>query len=111
LREEGLSEHLKTIKPQRPLSTSDYRPKLDVDAGRKVARNFDVEGYKILSKPEQLRATRIVRVGLVQNQIVLPTSDPIEAQRNALHARFGEIAQAAFASGVNVLGLQEAWRR
>lgn len=73
--------------------------------------DFVVEGYSILAKPEQLRAPRIVRVGLVQNAIVVPTTSPIEEQRNALHGRIAEIAHSAYLARVNVLGLQEAWRK
>ena len=52
---------------------------------------------------------RITRVGLVQNKIVLPTTAPVEDQRNALWKRCCEMIDAAGAARVQVLCLQEAW--
>jgi len=43
-------------------------------------RNFEIAGYAILAAPESVRAPRVVRVGLIQNKIVLPTSDPVLKQ-------------------------------
>ena len=72
-------------------------------------RNFDVAAYRFHAAPEQRRKPRIVRVGVIQNQIVESTSAPIEDQYQALAARITEIIEAAAQMGVNVLGLQEAW--
>lgn len=86
--------------------------KLDLpEATRKAAakRNFDVSGYQFPSTPEQLRTARIVRVGVIQNQVTTSTSAPIQEQYNALEARVGEMIHAAGEMGCNVLGLQEAW--
>lgn len=88
-----------------------FRPKLDLSAVNIEGNDFAVEGYSILAKPEQLRSPRIVRLGLVQNSIVLPTTASIEEQRNALHTRIAQIAHSAYLARVNVLGLQEAWRK
>lgn len=42
--------------------------------------DFDIHAYSFGSFPEQLRPGRIVRVGLIQNKIVLPTSASIADQ-------------------------------
>ena len=73
------------------------------------AGDFDVMAYKFHAAPEQRRKPRVVRVGVIQNQIVKPTDAPIEEQFQALVYRTVEIIEAAAAMGVNVLGLQEAW--
>jgi len=52
-----------------------------------------------------------VKIGAIQNKIVLPTTAPVSDQRNALHARIAEIAEIAGKCGVNILCLQEAWRK
>lgn len=52
---------------------------------------------------------RIVRVGLIQNQIVLDTTVSVTNQRNALHKRIEKIITAASKLNVNILCLQEAW--
>ncbi|MCO4744893.1 MAG: acyltransferase [Proteobacteria bacterium] len=71
--------------------------------------NYDVAAYKFHCKTEQRRPARIVRVGVIQNQIVAPTSAPVQEQFDALLARTEQLIHAAGAMGVNVLGLQEAW--
>ena len=45
-------------------------------------RDFELAGYsmKTLALPEQTRTPRLVRVGAIQNQIVLPTDKPIVEQ-------------------------------
>lgn len=54
---------------------------------------------------------RIVRVGVIQHQIVLPTSAPIIEQRNAIYKKIGKIISLAAEANVNILCLQEAWRK
>ncbi|XP_071447916.1 beta-ureidopropionase isoform X2 [Hetaerina americana] len=71
--------------------------------------NFDIAGYKFTALQEELRSPRIVRVAAVQNKIVLPTSDPIEKQRDAIHNKIKLIVEVAAQCGVNILCLQEAW--
>ncbi|XP_074966634.1 beta-ureidopropionase isoform X3 [Phalacrocorax aristotelis] len=79
-------------------------------------RDFELQGYRFDAAPEQLRRPRIVRVGLIQNKIPLPTDTAVAAQpdtsRNqvaALHKRIGEIVEVAAISGVNIVCFQEAW--
>jgi beta-ureidopropionase len=51
----------------------------------------------------------MVRVGIVQHRIVLPTTDPIPQQVTAIHKRMDTILKSAALSGVNVVCFQEAW--
>ena len=44
--------------------------------------NFDLQAYTIAAKSEETRPKRTVRIGAIQNQIVLPTTDPIIKQVN-----------------------------
>ncbi len=71
--------------------------------------DFDVAGYRFQSTPEQRRAPRIVRIGVLQTQIVEPTDAPVQKQFDALCARTEQLIHAAGAMGCNVLCLQEAW--
>ena len=72
-------------------------------------QNFEIAAYKFHAATEQRRKPRIVRVGVIQNQIVRSTSDTVEAQFQAIADRISIMIEAAGAMGVNVLGLQEAW--
>lgn len=71
--------------------------------------NFDFQAYGIDAQSEQTRPKRLVRIGAIQNQIVLPTTDPIVKQRDAIHQRIGKLIHAASLCNVNILCLQEAW--
>ena len=85
---------------------------LDLDPGvaeAAAAGNFDLKAFKFAAAKEQMRLEKVTRVGLVQNKIVLPTTAPVEEQRNALWKRCCEMIDAAGAARVNVLCLQEAW--
>ncbi|XP_013400481.1 beta-ureidopropionase-like [Lingula anatina] len=74
-----------------------------------ISKDFEVKAYAFEATPEQLRPPGTVRVGLIQNKIVLPTDAPIKAQIEALHQRIGDIIQAAAECGVNIVCMQEAW--
>ena len=41
---------------------------------------FELEGYLIDAAQESIRPPRIVRIGLIQNKIVLPTTAPLTDQ-------------------------------
>lgn len=71
---------------------------------------FEVKAFAFPSTSEQLRSARPVRVGLIQNSIVLPTTAPVAAQYEAIERKIETMIDAAAAMGVNVLCLQEAWR-
>nr|XP_034954524.1 beta-ureidopropionase isoform X4 [Zootoca vivipara] len=72
-------------------------------------REFDLQGYGFGAEPEQLRPPHIVRVGLIQNKIQLPTDAPVAEQITALHKRIEEIVEVAAMCGVNVICFQEVW--
>ncbi|KAA8592925.1 hypothetical protein FQN60_018380 [Etheostoma spectabile] len=58
--------------------------KLDLPACAESAaaeRDFDLKGYRFEAAQEQLRQPRRIRVGLIQNHIVLPTDAPILDQK------------------------------
>ncbi len=42
---------------------------------------FDLQAYSFKAAPEQLREPRVVRLGLIQNKIVLPTTASYAAQK------------------------------
>ncbi|KAJ6659071.1 hypothetical protein lerEdw1_019374 [Lerista edwardsae] len=72
-------------------------------------RHFELQGYGFDAEPEQLRQPRVVRVGLIQNKIPLPTDAPVAEQVTALHRRIEEIVEVAAMCGVNIVCFQEAW--
>lgn len=74
-----------------------------------AAGGWDLQAYRFGAAPEQLRAPRPVRVGLVQHSIQAPTTAPIQEQRQAIYERVRGILHAAGAAGVQVLCLQEFW--
>lgn len=47
----------------------------------------------------------------VQNSIVLDTSAPVSAQRDAIHNKAIKFVEAAAQSNVNILCFQEAWSK
>ncbi|KAJ8668317.1 hypothetical protein QAD02_009980 [Eretmocerus hayati] len=98
-------------------SSSDFVNRLIY--GRKLERldvpkldesKCEVAGWKLGgSRPEQLRPPRIVRVGLIQNSIVLPTDAPVSEQRTAIHNKIVGYIEHAAKCGVNIVCMQEAW--
>ncbi|XP_019620195.1 PREDICTED: beta-ureidopropionase-like [Branchiostoma belcheri] len=72
-------------------------------------RKFELAGYGTQAGREQLRPARVVRVGAVQNKIILPTSAPVAEQMAALHGRIAEIVEVAAMCGVNIICFQETW--
>ncbi|KAJ8263305.1 hypothetical protein COCON_G00157620 [Conger conger] len=74
-----------------------------------LERDFELQGCMFEAGQEQLRQPRIVRVGLIQNAIVLPTDAPVMEQITALHRRVGEVVEVAAMCGVNIVCFQEAW--
>ncbi|CAI9104121.1 OLC1v1002737C1 [Oldenlandia corymbosa var. corymbosa] len=71
--------------------------------------DFDLQAYYLRADKESLREPRIVRVGLIQNSISLPTTAPFSDQKRAIFEKLTPIIEAAGASGVNIICLQEAW--
>lgn len=71
--------------------------------------DFDLQAFSFSADKESLRGPRIVRVGLIQNSVALPTTEPFLNQRGAIFQKLIPMIDAAGSSGVNVLCLQEAW--
>lgn len=71
--------------------------------------DFDLQAFSFQAENESLREPRIVRVGIIQNSIALPTITPLLDQKRAIFQKLTPILEAAGTSGVNVLCLQEAW--
>ncbi|XP_057365161.1 beta-ureidopropionase-like [Daphnia carinata] len=84
-------------------------PELDLTIGTANPLNLELKGYTFSAELEGLRPPRRVRVGLIQNAIVLPTTDPVAAQRDALLSKIGQIIAVAHLNGVNIICMQEAW--
>lgn len=65
-----------------------------------------LQAFCIHADKELLREPRIVRVGLIQNSIALPTTAPFSDQKKAIFQKLKPIIDAAGASGVNIICLQ-----
>lgn len=72
---------------------------------------FDVAAYRIDCPEEQLRKPRIVKIGLFQHKIPLPTWSPINEMRDAMFQMAAEALEVASKGGVNVFCFQEAWSK
>ena len=117
---------------QIPLQTYLYRSlnisrQLDLSeatVSRAGDEDYQVTGWRMEADMEETRPVREVRIGLIQNKIVLSTDAPINQQVSivdehfcfnvyhevtALHRRIGGIIENAAKSGVNIICLQEAW--
>ena len=64
------------------------------------------QAFRFHADKESVREPRIVRVGLIQNSIALPTTAPFLDQKRAILEKVKPIIDAAGASGVNILCLQ-----
>lgn len=71
--------------------------------------NFDLAGYELTAAAEQRRQPNVVRVAVLQNAIVAPTTATVDEQYSALERRVEELVDAAGQAGANILCLQEAW--
>ncbi|XP_059446300.1 beta-ureidopropionase-like isoform X1 [Corylus avellana] len=71
--------------------------------------DFDLQAFCFHADKELLRAPRVVRVGLIQNSISLPTTAPFLDQKRAIFQKLKPIIEVAGSSGVNIVCLQEAW--
>lgn len=72
---------------------------------------FEIKGYRFTARPEQLRQPRVVRVGAIQNSIALPTTAPIEKQREGIWNKLKVMIKAAAQAGCNIVCTQEAWSK
>jgi len=71
--------------------------------------NIELRSCRFDCKAEQLRAPRLVRVGIFQHKTPLDTWAPIQEQRDALFALAKNALETAHRGGVNVFCFQEAW--
>ncbi|MCO5575899.1 hypothetical protein L7F22_029706 [Adiantum nelumboides] len=67
------------------------------------------DGYSFTAQREEMRNPRVVRTALIQNKIILPTTDPFLEQKRAIMNRVECMIDAAAHASVNILCLQEAW--
>jgi beta-ureidopropionase len=74
-----------------------------------IEHDFDLQAFRFHADKEVIREPRVVRVGLIQNSIALPTTAHFVDQKNAIFAKLKPIIEAAGSSGVNILCLQEFW--
>lgn len=81
----------------------------ELAASLSAKHDFDVQAFCFNADKELVRQPRTVRVGLIQNSIALPTSAPFLDQKKAIMEKLRPMVDAAGASGVNILCLQEAW--
>lgn len=65
-----------------------------------------MQAFSFHADRESLREPRSVRVGLIQNSIALPTTEPLSDQKRGIYQKLTPIIEAAGASGVNILCLQ-----
>ncbi|KAK8312382.1 hypothetical protein V6Z11_D01G036500 [Gossypium hirsutum] len=96
------------LKPQLYQEVS--RLLLGLNCGKALETIVPPESAKALSSKHDfdLQESR-VRVGLIQNSIAFPTTAPFSDQKKAIFEKLRPIIDAAGASGVNILCLQEAW--
>lgn len=71
--------------------------------------DFDLQAFSFDADKELVREPGVVRVGLIQNSVALPTTAPLLDQKRAIFQKLKPIIDSAGASGVNILCLQEAW--
>ncbi|XP_031284332.1 beta-ureidopropionase-like [Pistacia vera] len=71
--------------------------------------DFDLQAFSFEADKELLREPRVVRVGLIQNSVALPTTAHFLDQKRAIFQKVKLIIDTAGTSGVNILCLQEAW--
>ena len=94
--------------------------------------DFEIRGYAFDAFREDVRSPRKVKVGVIQNKMVLPTTATVLQQvsdvtlacnvplncsatsqcflqRDAVYERLSVLIEAAGKSGVDILCLQELW--
>lgn len=75
-----------------------------------MLRCESLQSYTFQAERESTREPRIVRIGLIQNSISLPTTASILEQKKALMERVKPMIDAAGACGVNILCLQVSFK-
>jgi len=62
-------------------------------------RPFDLQAYAFAAAPEELREPRVVRIGLVQNAVVAPSTAPFSEQRKVRCVRLDFVLRAGGVCG------------
>ncbi|KAJ8718355.1 hypothetical protein PYW08_002592 [Mythimna loreyi] len=70
--------------------------------------DFEVAAF-YFDAAKEVRPPKIIKVGLIQHSIVLPTNEPIDKQRDAIFFKVEKLIDIAASEGVNILCLQETW--
>jgi len=78
-------------------------------ASTAAALDMDLKAYQFTAAEEEMREPRTVVMGLVQNSIDVPTTEPFKVQKQSLIDKIEKICDMAGESGVQILCLQEAW--
>ncbi|KAH3877709.1 beta-ureidopropionase-like [Dreissena polymorpha] len=112
--EKSLQKHLpehELVEVRRILYGKQLRTlELPEDAVQEATRkDFELAGYGFDAEREEVRSPRVVRVGAIQNKIVIPTDAPVLEQIESLHKRITEIIAVGAKCGVNIICMQEAW--
>ncbi|XP_045775837.1 beta-ureidopropionase-like [Maniola jurtina] len=71
--------------------------------------NFEVAAYSFSAAKEEVRKPNILRLGLIQHSIVLPTDSAVCEQRKAIFDKIEKIIAVAATENVRIICLQEAW--
>ncbi|KAL6211430.1 hypothetical protein ACLB2K_016656 [Fragaria x ananassa] len=79
--------------------------------GLSSQHDFDLQAFCFHADKELLREPQIVRVGLIQNSIAVPTTAHFMDQKRAIFGKLKPIIDAAGVSGVNILCLQDLARK
>ncbi|KAL6218348.1 hypothetical protein ACLB2K_011562 [Fragaria x ananassa] len=93
------------------------KPLETISVPESAKHDFDLQAFCFHADKELLREPRIVRVGLIQNSIAVPTTAHFMDQKREIFGKLKPIIDAAGVSGVNILCLQhihvnviqEAW--
>lgn len=71
-------------------------------AKQAIDNDFHLLSTTISANPEQLRAPRVTRIGLIQNKWPTSTTAPLVQQREAIQSRISTMVESAGALGVQV---------
>lgn len=70
--------------------------------------NLEIKAYSF-DAAKEVRPPNIVKIGLIQHSIVLPTSEPLNNQKEAIFNKVEKIIDIAASEGVQIICLQETW--
>eukprot|EP00212_Chloropicon_laureae_P009785 CAMPEP_0197499546 /NCGR_PEP_ID=MMETSP1311-20131121/61072_1 /TAXON_ID=464262 /ORGANISM="Genus nov. species nov., Strain RCC856" /LENGTH=513 /DNA_ID=CAMNT_0043045291 /DNA_START=184 /DNA_END=1725 /DNA_ORIENTATION=- len=76
---------------------------------REEGLDLDVKAFQFEAAEEELREPRKVIMGVIQNSVDVPTTEPFRVQKQALIDKIEKMINLAGESGVQVCCLQEAW--